>query len=140
MYKVYTENGTQIEDYVGSWYPNQYQPQEIYLEIDTDADPIIDYNGEIGNAIPFAVYHRRILRLGLSGSVYSQAMVDYILEDLKEEIKVLENSYEEYWDGNNHRGQWNESLIEALEQKVKSYETDCYFDGDGEFEEEENEE
>ena len=44
-------------------YPGQFHHQSAYIELDPVAKTLTcDWNGEIGNAVPFSVYHGRVLR------------------------------------------------------------------------------
>ena len=52
------------------WYDGQFNPQNSYIEIDPeDGTMIADWNGEIGNAIPFSVYYNRIFRFSFPSSM-----------------------------------------------------------------------
>lgn len=44
-------------------YPQQSQPQPAYIEITEDGDVSAGYSGEIGGAVPMAVWHHRTLRV-----------------------------------------------------------------------------
>lgn len=138
--KVYDENNIEVKDYVGTWYSIQSAPQDIYLEIDSKEDPKIDVNGKIGNDVPAYVWHNRAIRIDMPSDCYSVEHINSILEDLKEDIEKIEESYSEEYQNGNIVGSWNDDLIEALRDKIESsefYSSDLWFDRDGTMEDEE---
>lgn len=47
-------------------YSGQLEPQQVFAALDLrDGEWSIDYNGEIGNAVPADVWHRRVIRYPL---------------------------------------------------------------------------
>lgn len=63
------------------WYEGQYNPQDAYLELDPENGTLIaDWNGEIGNAVPFSVYNHRVFRWGFSATLPLQNVRDLMRE------------------------------------------------------------
>lgn len=103
-------------------YPRQTKPQPAYVELDEDGDVSADYNGEIGNAVPMAVWHRRTLRFDVSPRVGGDDLADFLESDAV--VALLERIHAGHtveWNGNNHVGTLDddaqaaaEALMEAL--------------------------
>lgn len=98
-------------------YPSQGNPQGAYLELDLrDSPPIFhpDWNGEIGNAVPFAVWHGHVRRYPVSPCI-SQEGIERIIAD--EEVCVLRDrvvaGYSQVWDGNNYVAKLTDDALEA---------------------------
>jgi transcriptional regulator with XRE-family HTH domain len=82
-------------------YDGQHEPQDAYIELDTQNETLsATYNGEIGNAIPFTVYHGLDRRYGipiLTADAANRAMHEIApLAD-----RVIAGTTVE-WDGNNN--------------------------------------
>lgn len=134
MYKVYlddSEHEIAPADYIGHWYQGQHNAQPVYLEIEAGENPIIDYDSEIGGAVPEAVWNNRILRIQLPSRIYSDAEAEEILEDFKEEISALEDSYNERWTGQNHMGSWDYDLEDKLREKLSKRTSLLWWDSEG---------
>ncbi len=98
-------------------YSSQHYPQPAYLMLDPAERRLeADYNVEIGNAVPFTVWHNRIYRLPIPATLRGFA-VAALLED-PEVLRLAESVFEGHsieWDGNNHRGYLTEDGVKALE-------------------------
>lgn len=107
-------------------YPGQFRHQSAYIELDpSDKTLRCDWNGEIGNAVPFSVYHGRVLRF--SFPPFSK------LNDVRDTMKAiapacakLVASYDEKWDGNNWRGQWDEKILDTVQRRVWALSPEVY--------------
>lgn len=60
-------------------YPNQMHPQSAHLELTEDGEVRVDYNGEIGNAIPADVFYERTLRWDIPENLSIEG-IDSLLE------------------------------------------------------------
>jgi hypothetical protein len=104
-------------------YPGQHDRQPCYLELDCDRGILsCDWNGEIGNSMPFTVYHRRTLRWTIP------ALKGYGANALMREVlpicEAIMAGYEIHWDGNNNIGRYTEDAQLAIEELT------AYCDGD----------
>ena len=107
-------------------YPIQNQPQPAYLELRLGGDVreprlFADWNGEIGNAVPFDVYHGRTLRFGFPCEAKLKTVREAIRTVAPMCAKLCE-SYDVEWDGHNWVGKYDAELAEQIEQKV----WDCF--------------
>jgi len=98
-------------------YPQQIYPQPAYLEIDPEKGAaILDWSGEIGNAVPAAVWHGRILRVSVSNTLtwdeIYKLVEDEAVQDL---IARIIDGHETIWDGSNHVGHLSDDARAALE-------------------------
>jgi len=109
-------------------YPQQTNPQGAYIEIDCENESVRAYwNGEIGNAIPFSVYHGHDRRYGVPGTLHGMA-ITRLFED-PEFVALCQrivDGYESHWDGNNHVARLDDDAREA-EQELESM-LERYFD------------
>lgn len=87
-------------------YAGQFSAQKVHLSLDTrTGDASIDYDGEIGNAVPAPVYHGLVRRFLLpnnaNGPYYRNLFTnDWVVDRLQ---RVLDGATS-FWDGNNMRG------------------------------------
>lgn len=88
-------------------YEGQTQPQPAYLEVEADGEVRVDWNGEIGNAVPFSVWHKRTLRYDISNQL-TVAGIDALIEDIAPLIEEMLDHFEIVWDGNNNVGRLDE--------------------------------
>jgi len=108
-------------------YQGQTRPQPIYLEIDCDSREVrIDWNAEIGNAVPMKVYHQRVLRYSLpdylSRDAANRALADETVMGLVERIV---NGYSCEWGGSNLRGRLDADATVAEELFEGLIDSDC---------------
>jgi len=89
-------------------YPSQINPQDAYIEIDWAEQTIsADVNGEIGNAVPFKVWHAEVDRFEIpSGLLPAEA--NRIMDEVKVLADKFVESFHTEWDGSNFKGCWNE--------------------------------
>lgn len=105
-------------------YQNQCFPQRAYLEIDpskctTNIKCYADYTGEIGNAVPVAVWHDLVFRIPVAPEVWRKGLKD--LEQDERFITLvgqLVDSWEEVWNGNNYVGKHDRDTYNMLCQHV----------------------
>ena len=105
-------------------YRNQCAPQRAYLEIDPSkctANLVChaDYTGEIGNAVPAAVWHDLVFRVPVAPEV-SRGGLKALETDERFVTLVdqLVDSWEEIWNGNNYVGRFNSDVYDMLCQHV----------------------
>ncbi|MER6109285.1 hypothetical protein [Streptomyces hirsutus] len=101
-------------------YDGQTEAQDAYIELDlANGTLLADYNGEIGNAVPFTVYHgidRRYAIPILTGDAANRVMEE--IRPLAE--RILADSEIE-WDGNNNVAKLGPDALaaeEALEARL----------------------
>ena len=97
-------------------YPRQSDAQDCYVEIDTRGEGRLSAsaNGEIGNAIPFAVYHGLVLRFSIP-ALRGEAANVLLAEIAPLAERVVAGASEE-WDGSNHVGRLDADATEASEE------------------------
>ena len=96
-------------------YDGQCQPQDCYIEIDLDNSKIeASYNGEIGNAVPMAVWHNRISRYEIP--CIFPATADELMKELLPLAERMEAGYESIWDGSNYVGSLTEDAQAASDE------------------------
>ena len=89
-------------------YPGQNNVQGTFVELDLETGRMeASYNPEIGNAVPVAVWHDRVLRFDLSGPLRG-AVATELLHDLAPDAQIVLDRAEIDWDGNNHVGKLDE--------------------------------
>ncbi len=120
---VQDDSGDELTNYIGHWYEGQTNPQRLFLQINPEGSATIDYNPQTDNSVPEAVWHSRILRLSLPSYVYSIEEIEEILGVFKNDIQQIQNSYEEKWNGQNHKGYFNQKLVESLEEELLKFTT-----------------
>lgn len=125
-----------VDDYIGKWYEGQYNPQDLYLEINCEREAEIVYDPEIGRGTRSDVWHRRTLWIGMSGGIISIEESNKILDDLKPLIVKLEASYEEKWDGNNHIGHWDQEIVQEIRNYLYKFETELFWIDEEDMQEE----
>jgi hypothetical protein len=111
-------------------YPGQNQAQDAFVYLDpSDKRIILDYTGEIGNAVPAAVWHNRIWTCAIPNDL-SQSGCRQLVDEIMPLVKELfsaDNFYIE-WDGSNNVGRFSErgralceSIIEICDADVDKF-------------------
>jgi hypothetical protein len=105
-------------------YQNQCFPQHAYLEFDPMLEGELtltaDYSGETGNGVPEAVWHNRVLRVGIPAQVTLKALKDLRSDErLSNMLEQLREEYEVVWDGNNYVGRFDTDLYHGICQYVE---------------------
>lgn len=96
-------------------YPQQHQPQDCYVELDCDSETLTaDWNGEIGNGVPFNVWHYRTLRWAIPPLKIDAA--NALLERLAPLCQEIIDGYDTRWDGNNWVGDYTDEAMMARDQ------------------------
>ena len=97
-------------------YSGQTKAQAAFLEVEPGTRQVTCWvNPEIGNAVPFAVFHKKVLRFGiptLTGSAANEMMAD---KDLQALVTRICAGFEEVWDGHNFIGKYTEDAEDAQE-------------------------
>jgi len=102
-------------------YPQQFNPQDAYIRLDPeDAELSADWNVEVGNSIPMAVVHGRVLRYPVSCYLTADE-VNALMESLIPLAQRVCDGYSEGWDGHNNVGR----LTEDAEQASQEIEAEC---------------
>lgn len=95
-------------------YQGQYQPQPAYIELDIrDGSLDADYSGEIGNALPGAVWHSLVLRFKLAPETTAD-QIEKIINDNKDLFQSILDGSESHWNGSNWVGKFSESAQELI--------------------------
>lgn len=95
-------------------YPGQTQPQGRYIEVSANGELRIDWNSEIGNAVPVRVYNNIVRRIHGNWQT-KQAARDFVASH-RNEFLALVNGMGEKWDGSNHIGTLTVEASAALEK------------------------
>ena len=96
-------------------YDRQTESQGCYIELDCENEKLsASYNAEIGNAIPFSVYHGLDQRWGIP------CLTGDTVNDLLDEIAPLAErviaGYESDWNGNNHVATFTDDAQAAIDE------------------------
>ncbi len=105
-------------------YQGQTNRQPVIIQIDPIQDTLsIDYNAEIGNAVPTAVYHGRIRRFTLAQVPTADAARE-LLEQIYSLAMEVSAGYSEEWDGSNMIGKLTphaEAVEQAIERELTTW-------------------
>lgn len=101
-------------------YDGQAEPQGCYVELDCANKKLsAQYNSEIGNAIPFSVFHGHDQRWGIP--CLRGEMANKLMEELLPLAERVVSGYESEWDGSNHVARFTDDAKKAVE----AIETEC---------------
>ncbi len=96
-------------------YPRQQQPQGCYLELDCRSGGLsAEYNPEIGNAVPFAVWHGHTQRFGIVP--LSKADANELLHEVEAAAQRVCDGYRSEWDGNNMVAVFDDDALGAMQE------------------------
>jgi hypothetical protein len=96
-------------------YSCQIDAQPAYVEIDPYSETAdADWSGEIGNAIPSAVFHGLRIRVAVPNDVDGAALYEYLTGDEAQGLigRIIDGWAEE-WDGNNFVGRRTDDSVAA---------------------------
>lgn len=124
-------------------YPRQSEAQDCYVELDTRGDGrlSVSANSEIGNAIPFAVYHGLVLRFSIP-ALRGEAANALLAEIAPLAERIVAGASEE-WDGSNNVGRLDSDANKASEEiericegvddadKIVAWDASEYYDATG---------
>lgn len=95
-------------------YRGQTSPQSCFVELDCeDGELRASYNPEIGNGVPFNVWHGRAIRWGIPALTAEAA--NALLAEILPYAQDILAGYTSEWDGHNHVGRYSEIANEAIE-------------------------
>lgn len=101
-------------------YSGQSQAQDAYIELDLRHGTLLaTYNAEIGNAVPFDVFHGFERRFGIP--VLTAEAANRVMQELAPLADRVLADWEEVWDGNNmvaRLGNDAEAAVEEIEEKL----------------------
>ncbi|MDQ7794167.1 MAG: helix-turn-helix domain-containing protein [bacterium] len=109
-------------------YPGQTKPQPAYIEIDPSTWTVTaTHDGEIGGAVPMAVWHGLYRRIPVDPYLRGRVVAD-MLEDpeLQTLIGRICAGHSIEWDGNNRVGRLSEDAQQALQDAIEW--VDSYID------------
>lgn len=96
-------------------YSGQSEPQPCYVEVDLRTRALgADWNGEIGNAIPFSVHHGFERRYPIPALTSTAA--NELLEKIRPLAERMCSDWREEWDGHNHKAILGEDAAAAEEE------------------------
>lgn len=96
-------------------YPGQTAPQGTYIYLDCrDGEFGVDYNPEVGNAIPFGVYHGHVQRIGID--ILTQDAIEALLIEIAPLAQRVVDGYSSVWDDNNYVARFAADALQALEE------------------------
>lgn len=94
-------------------YPGQFQTQASFFELTEGSNLILpEWNGEIGNAVPFSVYHGRDRRYHFSPQL-KLAAVNRLGRTILPLLERVRAGISVDWDGNNYVAVLSEDAISA---------------------------
>ena len=107
---------TKPESYLYHKYPTQLQPQPTYIELDPEAETLrADWDSEIGNAVPVAVWHGRICRYTLPSAYLRAEAIAWFMDEIAPYAQRVCDGYSGRWDGSNYVGELDDDAREAEE-------------------------
>lgn len=116
-------------DELHCWYHGQTSPQGCYIELDCRNNSLAAcYNHEIGNAIPFSLYHGHDRRYGIP-CITADAAND-LMEELLPLAERVVAGYRSEWDGHNHVARLDADAI-AAEEEIERMIAERDFENDG---------
>ena len=96
-------------------YDGQCFPQEAYIRLDEDGYVYADYSGEIGNAVPFSVWHNRDTRINIRPTTSGNALRSFMgSEEFRNLVGRYYGGLSIEWDGNNYVGKTTDDANDAL--------------------------
>ena len=99
-------------------YSSQTNPQPCYVELDCENEILLaDWNGEIGNAVPFSVWNGHTIRWTIPPLLASTA--NTLLNEIFPIAERVISGYKSVWNGNNNVAYFNEDATEAIEEIEK---------------------
>jgi hypothetical protein len=100
-------------------YPRQTNAQPAYIALDEHGNVCAATDPEIGNGVPFDVWHRRALRWYIPASVRGDVLADFL--ESAEVVTLLERvhiGHSVEWDGNNHVGSLDDDAQSASDEFI----------------------
>lgn len=98
-------------------FEGQNEAQDAYVELRPEENLLIaDYDGEIGNAVPFSVVHGRVLRWGIPADI-SREGLEKLLEGIRPYAEQIVKGYSSEWNGSNLIGHLTPEA-EAANRKI----------------------
>lgn len=86
-------------------YPRQTQAQGAYVELDLRNKTLsASHNAEIGNSVPFSVWHGHDRRYGIPNTASGEE-INGLMAEIQPLVERVWAGYESVWDGNNHVAQ-----------------------------------
>jgi hypothetical protein len=96
-------------------YSGQTQRQGCYIELNCPNRTLsASYNPEIGNAIPFSVYHGHDQRFGIN--LMRGSTVNDLMEEILPLAQRVVDGYDSKWDGNNYIAKFTDNAQNALDE------------------------
>ena len=96
-------------------YSGQTAEQPVYVELNCETGQLsADWNAEIGNAVPIAVWHGRTQRWSIPALVKTAA--NALLEAIAPLAQRVCDGYESQWDGSNHVGRYTDDARSAIDE------------------------
>lgn len=96
-------------------YRGQPEVQPCFIELDLEEGTLsADYDGEIGGAVPFNVWHRRAIRWEIP--LMTAEAVNGLMEVVLPLAQRVFDGGEIEWDGRNHVGVYDADAEEAIEE------------------------
>ncbi len=104
-------------------FPGETNPQAAYIEIDPQAQTLVAlYDGEVGGAVPMAVWHHRVLRFRVAPTLRGTAIADILECEMVQELaQRICAGHSVHWDGSNRVGRLTDdaqAAAEALQQHL----------------------
>lgn len=94
-------------------YSGQFEPQAAYIELDLrNATLSATYNAEVGNAIPFSVYHGQDIRFPVP--ILTGNAANRLMREIAPLADRMLADWEDEWDGNNMVAVYGDDARAAL--------------------------
>lgn len=100
-------------------YANENEPQGVYIELDTQAGTLCaDWDGEIGGAIPFSVYHGLARRYSIP--LLTASAANRVMQEIAPFAERIVAGTTAEWDGNNTVAVLDEDA-QAAEKELEAH-------------------
>lgn len=106
-------------------YSGQTEPQPAYIQLDCREGTLsANVNGEIGNAVPFSVWHGHDKRYTVSFELCAKS-INSVLDYVAPLAQQICDAYESHWDGSNEVAKFTleGDVMRTIEEEIQSL---CY--------------
>ena len=100
-------------------FPGQHEPQSAFVQLHPDGEVEFGASGEIGNAVPEAVFNDRILRIVDVDPYLSLDGLDKLHREIRPLLEEIAAGHSVEWNGNNNVGRLTEDAQEARERLMQ---------------------
>ena len=97
-------------------YSGQHEPQGAYVQLHPDGEVEFGVNGEVGNAVPEAVFHSRIVRICGVDPYLTLKGIDKLHREIRPLLEEIAAGHSVEWNGNNNVGKFTDEADDARDR------------------------